>query len=182
MKRYSTVGCCGIDCGLCPRYHTKGSSACPGCGGLNFKLKHPACGTLTCCAIRNSLDVCVDCKDYPCNKFKHENVSYDTFVTHKKMFDNLRFIKDNGIELFLLQQIKRITILGSLLADFDDGRSKSYYCISCTLLPLFELENASNKLEKIKVLTIKKKIKLIREEFDLIAKNNGIELKLNKKL
>lgn len=39
MKKYETIGYCGIDCGLCPRYHTKGDSVCPGCGGLYFKEK-----------------------------------------------------------------------------------------------------------------------------------------------
>jgi len=35
---------CGIDCGLCPGFYISGYSACPGCGGLNFKEKHPSCG------------------------------------------------------------------------------------------------------------------------------------------
>src|SRR5512145_448571 len=66
LKKYETIGCCGIDCGLCPRFHTKGDSACPGCGGVNFKEKHPSCGFVTCCVIKNGMEVCADCKDYPC--------------------------------------------------------------------------------------------------------------------
>ena len=66
LKKYETIGCCGIDCGLCPRFHTTGDSACPGCGGLNFKEKHPSCGFLTCCAIKNGREVCSDCSHYPC--------------------------------------------------------------------------------------------------------------------
>jgi hypothetical protein len=23
LKKYGTIGCCGIDCGLCPRFYTK---------------------------------------------------------------------------------------------------------------------------------------------------------------
>jgi len=42
LKKFETIGCCGIDCGLCPRFHTTGTSACPGCGGLEFKEKHPS--------------------------------------------------------------------------------------------------------------------------------------------
>jgi hypothetical protein len=26
---HPTIGCCGIDCGLCPRYYTDGPSRCP---------------------------------------------------------------------------------------------------------------------------------------------------------
>lgn len=72
LKKYETIGCCGIDCGLCPRFHTKGESGCPGCGGLNFKDKHPSCGFLTCCVIKNELEVCSDCNDYPCKRFDSE--------------------------------------------------------------------------------------------------------------
>jgi len=41
LKKNETIGCCGIDCGLCPRFHTKGDSVCPGCGGENFKKNIP---------------------------------------------------------------------------------------------------------------------------------------------
>jgi hypothetical protein len=47
MKSFSYVGCCGIDCGLCPRFHTNGPSACPGCDGDNFHEKHPSYGFVT---------------------------------------------------------------------------------------------------------------------------------------
>jgi hypothetical protein len=51
IKEYETIGCCGIDCGLCPRFYTIGESACWGCGGNKFKEKHPSCRYLTCCTI-----------------------------------------------------------------------------------------------------------------------------------
>jgi hypothetical protein len=82
IKKYDSIGCCGIDCGLCPRFYTKGDSACPGCGGLNFKEKHPSCGFLTCCGIKKGLEVCSDCDDYPCKRFESEINGYDSFVTH----------------------------------------------------------------------------------------------------
>jgi hypothetical protein len=33
IKKYPTIGVCGLDCGLCPRYYTIGPSRCPGCAG-----------------------------------------------------------------------------------------------------------------------------------------------------
>jgi hypothetical protein len=56
LKKHETIAACGIDCGLCPRFYTKGNSACPGCGGLNFKEKHPSCGVLTCCVLKNGFE------------------------------------------------------------------------------------------------------------------------------
>jgi hypothetical protein len=89
LKKHETISACGIDCGLCPRFYTKGDSACPGCGGFNFKEKHPACGVLTCCVVKNGFEICADCKDFPCSRFKTENAGCDSFVTHKKMFSNI---------------------------------------------------------------------------------------------
>ena len=140
LKKYETIGCCGIDCGLCPRFYTNGDSACPGCDGLNFKEKHPSCGFLTCCVIKNGLEICSDCKDYPCKRFDSEKDGYDSFVTHKKVFANLDYIKTNGIENFINNQRVRIDILNCLLTNFDDGRSKNFYCISCALLPVEKLQ------------------------------------------
>ena len=182
LKKFETIGCCGIDCGLCPRFHTNGDSACPGCGGLNFKEKHPSCGFLTCCVIKNGLEVCSDCNDYPCKRFDSEKDGYDSFVTHKKVFANLDNIKSNGIEQFIDNQSKRIVILNDLLTKFDDGRSKSFYCVGCALLTLDKLEevhgfacNLNNAIEN------KKKSKQTKNYMTKIADSQNIDLKLNKK-
>ncbi|OFX82198.1 MAG: hypothetical protein A2X20_08955 [Bacteroidetes bacterium GWE2_40_15] len=171
-----------MDCGLCPRFHTNGDSACPGCGGLNFKEKHPSCGFLTCCVIKNGLEVCSDCNDYPCKRFDSEKDGYDSFVTHKKVFANLDNIKSNGIEQFIDNQSKRIVILNDLLTKFDDGRSKSFYCVGCALLTLDKLEevhgfacNLNNAIEN------KKKSKQVKNYMTKIADSQNIDLKLNKK-
>lgn len=158
-KKYDTIGCCGIDCGLCPRYYTKGDSACPGCGGLNFKEKHPSCGYLTCCAIKNGHEVCSECVDYPCKRFDSENESYDSFVTHRKVFVNLNYMKENGTDGFIAQQKQRINILQDFIDNFDDGRSKNFFCLSCALLPLDKLQEAhdfikSKKNNKLSLVSI----------------------------
>jgi hypothetical protein len=176
LKKYSTLGCCGIDCGLCPRFHSKGDTVCPGCGGLDFKDKHPSCGFLTCCVGKNGLEVCSDCKDYPCTRFEAERQGYDSFVTHRKIFDNLEYIKSIGIDNFIDQQKIRMNILNDLLTNFDDGRSKSYFCICSTLLPLNILQDALTLAD-----TTGAKTKLLKEHFQTIAQALGIELKLNHK-
>ena len=182
LKKHNTIGCCGIDCGLCPRFFTKGDSACPGCGGLKFKEKHPSCGFLTCCVIKNGLEVCSDCKDYPCDRFDSEREGYDSFVTHRKVFPNLEHIKNSGIESFIEQQNKRREILIAFLSKYDDGRSKNFFCLSCALLPLKELKEIlqfAYQLDKTK--DIKEKNKLLKAQLIDISENLEIELKLNKK-
>lgn len=182
MKKYSTIGCCGIDCGLCPRFYTKGDSVCPGCGGLNFRDKHPSCGFLTCCAIKNGFEVCSSCKDYPCGRFDSERKGFDSFVTHRKIFENLDNIKTSGIENFIGQQKIRMDILQNLLNNFDDGRSKSFFCISCALLPLDRLQTAYIEIANNTETDIKDKSSQIKAKFKAIAENLGITLKLNNKI
>jgi hypothetical protein len=182
MKKYYTIGCCGIDCGLCPRFHTKGDSVCPGCGGKNFIEKHPSCGFLTCCVIKNGMEVCADCKDYPCKRFDPEKNGYDSFVTHRKVFSNLNFIKDNGIESFTDQQKKRMNILFDFINNYDDGRSKSFFCISCALLPLDKLKETHRFITKLDdSIEIKKKNKQLKDSLRKISENLEIDLKLNNK-
>lgn len=180
LKQHATIGCCGIDCGLCPRFYTKGSSVCPGCGGLSFKDKHPSCGVLSCCAVKNGLEVCSECKYYPCKRFKSENVGYDSFVTHKKMLVNLEDIKDNGIEQFIESQKIRMNILHDLLSNYDDGRTKSFFCISCALLPvdkLLEFREFAQKMDHNTAL--KERIKLLKKYLTTMANLLNIELKLH---
>jgi len=182
LKKHETIGCCGIDCGLCPRFYTKGDSMCPGCGGENFKEKHPACGFLTCCVIKNGLEVCSACKEFPCSRFDSEKNGSDSFVTHKKVFTNLGFIKKTGIEQFIARQKIRIDILSDFLTNYDDGRSKRFFCISCALLPLDELQEINKlKVDLNDLQNIKEKNKQLKQILTKVANRLKIDLKLNKK-
>lgn len=182
-KKYNTIGCCGIDCGLCPRFHTKGDSVCPGCGGLNFKEKHPSCGFLTCCTIKKGLEVCSECNDYPCSRFEPERKGYDSFVTHKRVFANLDFIKKHGIHNFIDQQKLRMNILSDFLSNYDEGRSKSFFCISCALIPLDKLQETHKYIINFDdSILLKDKNKLLKERLQKAAESLEIDLKLNNKM
>ena len=178
LKKYETIAACGIDCGLCPRFYTKGSSVCPGCGGLDFRAKHPSCGILTCCVIKKGLETCADCEDFPCPRYKTESVGCDSFVTHKKMISNLENIKANGIEHFIEKQKIRIDILSDLLENYDDGRAKGFFCKACALLPIDKLQEILNELQKaVADVELKEKSKFARKLMIEVASSLEIELK-----
>ena len=190
VKTYPTIGCCGIDCGLCPRYYTVGSSKCPGCSGPDFFNKHPSCSYITCCVKKKNLEVCAQCDEFPCSKFDSWLVSggeYDSFVTHRKAHSNLVFIRKFGIEKFIEEQSKRIRLLEVMLENYDDGRSKSFYCIAAALLPTVDLERALKKAkqesvkEKIQPNDFKTEAKILRSFLEDSAVKNRIELRLRKK-
>jgi hypothetical protein len=69
-----------------------------------------------------------------------------------------------------------------MLSEFNEGRSKSYYCIASTVLNIDELkeaiEEAKNRSKDI--LDIKKKSKLMHSILDEIAEKNKYILKIRK--
>ncbi len=174
-KIYPTIGCCGLDCGLCPRYYTDGTSRCPGCGGPGFAGKHPTCSFITCCVKKKSLEACGQCTGFPCSKFKSNEVyqqlkESSSYPPYKKVMPNLNFIKEHGIEKFIEQQKKRIELLETMINNFNDGRSRSSFCRAAALLDLNDLENSLNEVNrkiktdnisdmKIKAKNLKKAIK-----------------------
>ena len=173
-KKYPTIGVCGLDCGLCPRFYTEGPSRCPGCAGPDFFNKHPSCSFITCCVRNKNLEVCSECSEFPCVKFKSaeeynrvkENSSYPS---SKKILSNLFFIKDHGIKKFIEGQKKRIRLLEIMLDKFNDGRSRSFFCRSALFYDIIALTNALKKAEviikaaKIKQTDMKSKANILRK-------------------
>lgn len=129
-KQYPVIGCCGLDCGLCPRYYTYGASRCPGCCGPDFSDKHPTCSFVTCCVKKRNLEVCAGCSDFPCGKFDKETGETDSFITHRRVISNQNMIKEAGIEAFIKQQNQRILLLQAMLAGYDDGRAVKAFIVS----------------------------------------------------
>lgn len=150
VKIYPTIGVCGLDCGLCPRYYTVGPSRCPGCCGPEFLAKHPTCSFITCCVKKKNLEVCAQCSDFPCSRFKSDEEYQElressSYPSYKKVMVNLNLIKRRGIEEFIRQQKERIRLLETMIASFDDGRSRSFYCKSAGLLDAPTLENSLDR-------------------------------------
>ena len=191
IKAYPTIACCGLDCGLCPRYYTVGRSRCPGCCGPDFFNKHPSCSFITCCLKKKNLEVCAECNEYPCSKFEilieDKNEVYDSFLTYRKVIYNLDFVRKHGLVKFIKQQKKRIELLEIMLNHFNEGKSKSYYCIAAILFSIKDLEKSLEdskqkiKEDQIELKNIKTASMILKGFLKKIADNNGIELKLRRK-
>ena len=186
LKDYPTIACCGLDCGLCPTFYTKGPSKCPGCCGPDFASKHPSCSIITCCVKNNNFETCAECVEFPCSKLKNWD-KYDSFICHRVSLTNLKSIKEKGLKLFISQQKKRIEILGYLLEKYNEGRSKSFFCIATALLPINSLKkmikesNERIESEDINAKDLKTKSKILKNSLYKLAANNNIELKLRRK-
>jgi hypothetical protein len=109
-----------------------------------------------------------------------------SFVTHRQAVSNLHLIKEQGMELFLKQQKKRIILLEKMLNQYNEGRSKSFYCLSTALLSIEGIEQALDSADKrirnsgIKDNDFKSKAKILKEAIQEIAVKEKIKVKLHK--
>jgi len=186
LKKHPVVGACGLNCGLCPRYHTEGASRCPGCCGPDFWQRHPGCGFITCCVKQRDLETCAQCVDWAgCEKVAKlmDSAKYhDSFISYKPLVANFAFIQKNGIEEFVRFEIEKQEFLRQLIDNYNEGRSKSFYCTSCQLIPLDKLKEVLADAEtKLTGDTgIKEKAKVIRAAISNMADTLQIDLKLRK--
>jgi hypothetical protein len=190
VRKYPTIGVCGLDCGLCPRYYTAGTSRCPGCDGPDFMNKHPSCSFITCCVRKKKLEVCAECSDFPCPKFKSEEEyqllkESSSYPSVRKIMPNLNYIKSNGIEKFAEQQNERIKLLETFISNFNEGRSRSFYCRATCLLDIGSLKESLDKAiqttrtENISPDNLKSKAKILKDILDETALKAGVQLKQN---
>jgi hypothetical protein len=189
LRTYPTVGVCGLDCGLCPRYYTVGTSRCPGCGGPGFSDKHPSCSFITCCVKKKGLEVCGQCPEFPCSKFKSEEEhrqreSY-SYPPDRKVLSNSRFIKEKGIKAFMKRQEKRIDLLETMIEGYDDGRSRSFFCRAAALLDPIALKSSLDQAKKatgagVETSSTADRAKVLRGLLAEAALGEGIELTVKK--
>ncbi len=184
LKTHPTIGVCGLDCGLCPRYYTVGPSRCPGCGGPGFLEKHPSCSFITCCVKKKGLEACGQCPEFPCPKFEseeqYEREESSSYPPARNVLPNLRFIRERGLVEFIRRQGKRIALLETMIDRYDDGRSRSFFCRAAALL---DPEGLKRCLEKAKKATagsgtsdVAHRAKVLREMLAEAALGAGVEL------
>ncbi|GAG29779.1 unnamed protein product, partial [marine sediment metagenome] len=119
-----------------------------------------------------------------CKKWrKHREFSkrVDSFKCYQKLENNIAFIQKNGVNEFEKEQKTRENLLKEMLQEFNEGRSKSYYCIAATVLEIEELGEALNKAKKNSFgLEIKGKSKILHSILDELAERKNYYLKLRK--
>jgi len=179
-RKYPQFSACGLNCGLCPRYYTAGSSRCPGCAGKGFSEIHCSCGILACCQ-RKGLEFCFECGEFPCKKYDGVGSS-DSFITHKNQLSDMEKAKRVGIEVYMEEQYEKIGLLEELLNNYDDGRRKSFYCLAVNLLELRDIKDIVGQLtsEVDPETPVKERAAAAKRLFEEIAESKGISLKLRK--
>ncbi len=89
-------------------------------------------------------------------------------------------MKQVGVERFAELQKRRMSILENMLRDFNEGRSKSFYCLAATLLSILVLEEVLEKAKKAaKGSDIKARAKTLRAMLDDAAERESVVLRLD---
>lgn len=180
QRAYPLFSACGLNCGLCPRYQMDGASKCPGCSGEGFLTKHPTCGVLSC-SQRNGLEYCYSCDAYPCKKYDGADQS-DSFITHLKQLSDLEKARTLGIDAYRQELNEKISILELLLASYNDGRRKSFFCLAVNLLELQDVRHVMEQLacETQPEQSAKEKAAIAVRLFQSMAEQRDYSLKLRR--
>jgi hypothetical protein len=177
------VGVCGLSCRLCPAYYRETKSKCEGCKS-EFRMGAP-CPFHNCAIKKKGVEFCGFCdENATCvrwRKFREMGKQHDSIVCYQKLEDNIDFIQKNGVEEFEKQQKTREQLVRSMLSEFNDGRSKTLYCIAATVLEIGELEHVlQGAREKSVGFDPKQKAEVMHSLLDKIAANKNYLLKLRK--
>jgi hypothetical protein len=143
------------------------------------------CPFITCTVKKKGLEFCGDCtENASCEKWKkHRDAGrkHDSFTCYQKLEDNIAFIQKNGVDEFERVQKRREELLKEMLEEFNEGRSKTYYCIAATVMDSEELEAALKQAKATaKNLDLKGKSKLLHGILDSVAEKRQYLLKLRK--
>ena len=180
---YPDIGICGLSCRLCPMYNTEAESRCSGCKSSSRMAV--GCPFITCAVKRKGIEFCWECGESgTCERWRKHGESgkqRDSFKCYQTLEEDLSFISRHGIAEFREIQEQRALLLKGMLKEFNEGRSKTYYCIAATVLQLEELEEAlSGARKESEGLDVRAKSKILHRILDEIASRKHYHLKLRK--
>lgn len=180
-RKNASFSLCGLNCCLCPRFHTDGPSRCPGCGGTDFALKHPACAVITCNKKHDGVEYCFECSQFPCEKYQKPSKT-DSFISYRNVLANFSAAQKD-LKKYSAELNQKVEILLNLLKNYNDGKLKGFYCLAVDLLPLSELSTIMELIDSTQKNNhgdIKQKAKEVADMIKSKAKDLNIELQLRK--
>lgn len=180
---YPEIGICGLSCRLCPMYNTGAESRCSGCKSPSRTAV--GCPFITCAVKRKGIEFCWECEESgTCERWKNHRDAgkeHDSFKCYQTLEEDISFISQHGIAEFQRIQERRGLLLEGMLKEFNEGRSKTYYCIAATVLQPEELEEALSEARKeSEGLDVRAKSKVLHRILDGIASRKHYHLKLRK--
>lgn len=167
---------CGLNCALCTM---KLDHYCPGCGG---GAGNQSCAIARCSLYHGNVMYCFQCKEYPCDRYKGFD-EFDSFITHHNRLKDMVKIQNMGIEPYHNDLKEKAEILKTLLAEYNDGRHKSFFCTAVNLLELQEIREIMGQIlaQTAGDRTLKEKTADAVGVFQSVAEKKGVSFKLRRK-
>ncbi len=169
------IGCCGLYCGLCNKYQSKAPSRCIGC---KLGEQHSWCSIWNCCVKKHGFETCTECEEvFRCEIFLRRKIAEWIPAA-----DNLRQIKEVGLENWLNEQRERQKLVEKLLQNYNEGRSMSFYCKVCARMSIElinkAIEETKKKLvsEKVAESDMKSKAKILKAVINDLALKGNVNL------
>ena len=169
------VGCCGLYCGLCSKYQSQAASRCVGCKPGE---QHSWCSIWNCCVKKRKFKTCTECEEiFHCSIFLRRKVAEWIPAA-----DNLRQIKEVGLQDWLNEQRTRHALLEELIESDNEGRSMGFYCRVCARMGI-ELINRALQETKKKLLSdsidesdMKSKAQILKAVIKDLALETNVDL------
>lgn len=137
---------------------------------------------VTCNKKHDHVEFCFQCSSYPCERYEKIGGA-DSFITYRNVLSDLEKVKQDGIESYAAMLNEKIEILDLLINNYNDGRSKNFYCIAVNLLELDPLRDVMRTIREeigISEKSTQEKVREIRTLLEARAAEAGLELKLRK--
>ncbi len=175
IRKNQKFSLCGLNCALCVMYK---DGYCPGCGGGegNQSCKIARCG------MDKSLEYCFMCNTYPCDKLV-EMEKHDSFITHRNQIKDMEKARAVGMDNYVSILKLKEGVLAYLLDNYNDGRRKSFYCLTVNLLDIDDIRSIIDEFESGDILEMsaKQKADMLKDMFIGLADKQDMKLKLNRK-
>lgn len=180
---YPEVGVCGLSCRMCPHHYGASESRCGGCKDKTRMAV--GCPFITCAVKRRGIEFCWECGESgSCERWashREQGKTRDSFVCYASLEDNIASVRAAGLAKFIEEQIERASLLTEMLAEFNEGRSKSYYCIAATMLEPRALRAAIESVrQSAREMDVRARSKALHAALDALAKERSLKLALRK--
>jgi hypothetical protein len=181
--RFPETGVCGLPCRLCTLYHSDGGNRCEGC--KSSRRRAEGCPFHHCALERHGVEFCGNCAEREgCarwGQFRERREKMDTVVSSQTLESDLEWAERKGLSAYDKLQRERLRLLRKMLDGFNDGRSKSCYCVAATVLDLRGLKAIVVEAEKRgSGLELKERAVLLRALLEERAERKGFVLRRRK--
>lgn len=137
-KEWDTVPPCGMYCGECRSYI---DDKCGGCrSGRGVAAEFSKECTISSCALKKGVRLCLDCGDFPCNHmdyFKARNLRESAWYID--IVNNMKAVREAGLERFRKRKDslvkERLACAKQKGVEFCDS-CKDWPCELCKNVPL----------------------------------------------